>query len=326
MRRRLINFLGGSPLAGGGGLLPPLLLDKFDRAGANLNLNGQIPDIGSPWVTTLSAGGSLVTNAGTMFQSGGTGVGYATSACPALIGEVGCQFTLSAVTNSVVFSGTAANGGQIFCNIFPSRQGSNQIVCGYAMTATDTLATAVAALASVMTANIAGRFGLAVSVAGTTITVTAPECPKLSPAALGAPVTVAQQPSEQPTLATYITGNNFINGTLHFYMGIDGTLLWTVYNNGLIAFSSFTQSTLIGLSANTLYTYRCCVAAPYVWGGLWQGTTLLNSAWAQDNSAIATYGGKSCFFETGGGAQLKYNEVWAYPQPSVPFAQIQAAA
>lgn len=307
----------GAPLGGTNILL-------YDVFAGTTALAGRSPNKGPSWAADGSAGGSLSVTGGALLQTA-TGSSYSRSDTSGTVREVGCSFRLASVSNSVILGGTASNGAAMFVNIYPSRSvGFYQV--SYTLNGTDTLATAATALAGVINANATSiANGITATANGTIVSVTATECPGLAYAVAGS-VTLSSGNTAVPTLANFITGQNYLNGMLHFRLGVNGAMDWTFYNGGQIAFQSITRnSAYTGLSANVDYTYRCFIGPPYVWGGVWKGSALVNSVWAQD-TGMATYNGSSVFFENGlDASNLAYKSAWAYSTPTLSLAAIQAA-
>lgn len=316
-----------------------LLSDSFNRGSAGTPLNGQAPDIGPVWLTAGMTGADMVTSGGQMFQNAAGSAGYATSTTSAMIGEVGCNFRLTVSSSTLVFSttGPVAVNYQIGSQIWPS--GATDFTeVSYTLTAADTLTSAATKLAALITANTtlaAAGVSATASTTGSdaTVTMVATQAPRVNPFAIGANIGVAASQIVQPTLACYPiypTGTDFLTAVLHFYLGVDGSFFWGFFSSdnpdGTTPFSTL-NSKIQGLSPNVVYTYRCCIAAPYAWGGLWEGSTLIGAVWAQD-PGIAVLQGPCCFFETGvadtGIPALYYDDAWAYQTPSVSLASIQA--
>lgn len=322
-----INIPGSIPtsiasgIPGGGSDFAFLLSDNFVGDGA---VNGRIPQIGSAWGVSGIDAANLATLGGEMYQNAGVAAAYATSATAALIGEVGCNFRVTAITNAVILGGSATAGAFIGANIYPS--GSTSFVQPtYTLSGGDTLDTAATAWAAVITANatmIAN--GITANAVGTTVFIVATQSPRVDAFGVGT-VTTTASTGAIPVLATYVTGSDFTQNMLHFRLGPDGYCDWTIFDGGVITlFNTFTGKR-IGLTANTTYTYRCCISPPYVWGGVYSGATLQGCAWGQD-SRISSKTGGTCFFETFGANVLFYGDAWAYNTPSVSLAVIQAAA
>ncbi|MBR0967906.1 hypothetical protein JQ554_27085 [Bradyrhizobium diazoefficiens] len=306
-----------------GGAAVPLLLDRFSGSGA---LSGRVPDVRGPaWAADGSAGASLTVSGNTLTQTS-TGSSYSRSDTSGVVKEAGCIFRVSSVVNKLIVGGTAANGAAMYVNIYPSRSAAFYQV-SYVLNGTDTLITAATALASVINSNATSiASGITATSSGATVSVSATECPRLAYATTGG-IALSTSGTPSPTIANFITGQNYLNGMLHFRLGVDGALDWTFYNGGQVAFQSITRnSAYTGLTANTDYTYRCFIGPPYVWGGLWKGSTLVNSVWAQD-TGMSTYNGNSVFFENGLDAStLSYKQAWAYAtNGGVSLAAIQAA-
>lgn len=324
IEQRLI--VPGAPSIGGRGrsaflgVAPALLFDHFNGDG---DIAGRVPAIGPAWVVTGTNGADMVTLNGEMYQDAGVDAGYATSATVALIGEVGCRFRLTEVVNRVVISGTPSAGAIVGANIYPSGAGELGFTqVSYTLSGVDTLATAATAWAAAVTANAAMiAAGITATANGATVSFYATRSPRVAHYGVG--LTTATSQSASPTLADYPTGADFLQTMLHFRLGVDGYCDWTVFDAGITLMQSLTAKR-IGLTADIEYTYRCCIEPPYVWGGVWDGPTLLACAVGQD-TRIATHRGATCFFETAGTGVLFFTEAWAYQQPSVARATIEAA-
>jgi hypothetical protein len=300
---------------------PALLDDNFSGDGA---VSGRTPDVSGPaWGTSGQDFASVDTSGGEMYQSAGTAAGFGISATAGSIGEIGCDFRLSETVNAMVVTGTPGNGDLLIAQVYPSGSPTyRQII--YAATASDTLATATAAFAALITADVGlAAAGISAGASGGTVTVTGPLPPRLVCLGTGG-LTVTNKPSAAPVLINYPTGTDFAQTMLHFRLGVDGLCEWTKFVAGAIAPLASLTARSIGLAPGKVYTYRCCIEPPYVWGGVWDGPTLLSCAVGQD-ADVANNGGRSCGFEMSGAGVLYYRRARALSQPSVSLATIRAA-
>lgn len=303
-----------------------LLLDNF--TGTSASVVGRVPNIGSAWALDQTGGITVSVGSSVMTQSAGTGSSYTKNDTPGVIKEVGCKFKVSSVANKVTLNGAVAAGNQIGVNIYPSNN-SNFYQVTYTEVAGDTtLAIAATNFAAAITANAFSiSNGITATANGAVISLTATECPRVVTFVVTGTTTLAAGNSPAPTMANFITGANYLNGMLHFRLGVDGLCDWTFYNGGQVAFTTYARnSALKGLQANTDYVYRAVVAAPYCFGGLYLNGTLVNAAWGQDAN-MSTYNGKSVFYENGLDPNiLQYEQAWVYKNSTLSLATIQAFA
>jgi hypothetical protein len=304
---------------------PALLRDLFNGTAGSL-VNGRKPNVGPNWsVTGPEYQTCVLDGSGAMYQTGSSGASYAQYAGSPSIGEIGCILRFANTNQQVKLGGPATPGETLYAQVLPSGE-TVALMGAYTIKAGDTLAQAAAGLAASLTANSAiGAAGITCIADGINVDIVSSDrAPQLTVlTAGGTATTISIGDYGEPVIANYPTGSNFLQGMLHCATGPNGLLLWTFYINGLVQFTTLNRRT-IGLAANTDYIYRVCIDPPYVWGGIWQGETLLSAAWAQD-ARIATYRGGSAFFENGPGQSVHYRETWVLDAPSVPLATIQTA-
>lgn len=302
-----------------------LLRDFFNGDGS---LVGRLPDIGpAAWVPTGPSFDKMVTQGGEMFQNDiGAGSAYGTLAASSTVAEVGCTFRCGSAVSGLALSGAPSNGALIGVNVYPSRS-AVFIQVTYTLIGTDTLASAATALAAAISSNsqmISAGVSATANGARVLFASTNQEAPKLASFSAGS-VSLLLSNTATPTLASYVTGQNFAQEMIHFILGVDGSLFWSVFIGGVnTGLQSYTSKVFRGLKPGLEYTYRCCIAPPYIWGGVWDGTTLVSAAYGQDDR-ISARNGASGFWETAGASEFFYREIWALKSPSVSRSSIADA-
>ncbi|MCK1543275.1 hypothetical protein IVB12_16155 [Bradyrhizobium sp. 179] len=173
------------------------------------------------------------------------------------------------------------------------------------------LAGAATSFAAAISANaVMSAAGIVATAVGTQIQLRATNSPRLKTVFATSPITASYIDSFCPTLASFVTGNNFLNGMVHFRLDSSGKPDWTVYNGGALALSSLSV-TFKGMQINTDYIYRCVIDGQNVSGGVWDTAGNVISTASGSDSRIATWAGASCFFEGGGADLLRYKHAWA---------------
>lgn len=295
-----------------GGASVPLLYDDF--SGAVAALAGRIPQRGPAWGVTGIDAADVVAGGGQMYDSvSSSGVYYATSALSAKPREIGCKFTSPDMYVGMRLGGTVSSGKLLAIQVVPSGVADAAFTqVNYTTVAGDTtLAITATNFAAAISANatMIARGITAVAV-GADIQLRATKCPRVRSVFATSPYSASTLNVGAPTLASWITGNNFLTGMVHFRAGADGWLDWSIYNGGGSSFTSLTVVPYEGLQTNTEYIYRCQISGSSVSGGLWDTAGNVIATATGSDSRIATLSGQSAFFESTSNTPL-FTRAWA---------------
>jgi len=285
-----------------------ILYDDF--LGTVAAIGGRVPDFGPAWSVTGSGAANVEAGGGEMYTTGSSTY-YAVSAMPQQPVEIGCLFTMTDVWIAMNLGGTFSSGKQLVIQVTPSRSATTHNVF-YTTQAGDTdLAGAATSFAAAINANanmIAN--GITATANGTRIELRATECPYIAGTSAPFPMSSSTLSSGSPTLSSYVTGGNFLNGMVHLTTTVNGSLDWKIYILGNTAMTNMTATSIAGLKANTDYIYRCVIQPPNVSGTLSiAGGPTIATAFGSDDR-VTTLAGNTSFWE-GNTSSLRFKKVWA---------------
>lgn len=298
-----------------------IFLDLF--TGPITAVLNRTPTIGPNWNVNGAASNGYFAGNGSMYNTSNAGAAYAFVNLNKKPKEIGCKVIYDNPAIILNISGTAAKNDYIVMNITPSRANNyTQIVAGAWSNSLNSNQMAIVARDMINGTPELINNGITSSANGPIVTITGTECPYIEAAGTGG-VTTNITYSPFLTIASWPTGQSSLSGMTHLQTLPSGLLGWSYYINGIVDFSTKNNKT-IGFSANTIYTIKCCIDPPNIWGGVWSPNGQLQSSFIGNDDNLNTYSGNSIFFETIAAGGLSIKSVWAKETPSITKAQLEA--